>query len=266
MHWYKSEPDGSVTSYYDSDLRDARKLGLYCSITTIEKDIRANPTLANWILRETIKACVEYPKLDWEDIKSYSDRITKASKKIAETAADFGTRLHDALEEYPQIPMDEQVRPYFDMYAVWHEANVLETVSSELMLADDRIGIAGKLDKVLIHKHYGMVICDFKTQNVKAKPSFYSSFARQLAFYSQAYAKKMGCSPPKLLSLVIDSNEPRTPIAHLWSDEDAERAWKEVVYHAWLWSSEKSHWPAGQWETGEVIYAQDVPDETNLMP
>jgi len=161
-HWYHRSPDGTVTSRYDADLRVARKENLYPSVTTVEKQIRANGQLGQWITRETIKACCEYPKFDFEDMKDYVARIEKASGKIAETAADFGTRLHDALEWYPQIPMDPQIQPYFDKYAVWHEANILETISSETMLANPLIGVAGKMDKLVVHKDHGRVLVDFK--------------------------------------------------------------------------------------------------------
>jgi len=263
-HWYKPNPDGTITTHHDSDLRDARKMGLYCSITTIEKAIRVNPGLTRWIEGEIIKATIAYPKMEWEDLKAYVDRIKKASGKIAETAADFGTRLHDALQHFPQYPMDLQIIPYFEKYAAWHDANIVEIIGSELVLANDQIAVAGTLDKVVRHKTHGLLVIDYKSQDVKAKPAFYSSWARQLSFYAKTWAKKNCCETPRLMSLIVDSNEPKAPIAQLWSDEDAEKAWKETVAHAWLWAAERDFWANGPWEIADVLnetvdFQNDIP-------
>lgn len=266
-HWYFRAPDGTVTSRYDADLRIARKEGLYPSVTTVEKNIRANGQLGAWITRETIKACVEYPKMEWEDIKDYTARIEKASGKIAETAADFGTRLHDALEFYPQMPLDAQIQPYFDRYAAWHEANVLETISSETMLANPLIGVAGKMDKLLVHKEHGRCLVDFKSQSVKAKPNFYSSWARQLAFYAKTYSMQFNCEVPRIMSIIIDSNEPKAPVAHLWSQEDQDQGWNEFVLQAWLWAAEKDYWPVGKWDVSFVLnFMNDTDSLKSLEP
>lgn len=256
QHWYQVEKDGTVKSRYDADLRLARKENLYCSVTSVEKQVRANPQLGQWITRETVKACCEYPKMEWEDMKDYCARIEKASGKIAETAADFGTRLHDALENYPQMPLDPQIQPFFDKYAVWHEPNILETISSETMLANTEIGVAGKMDKLVVHKEYGRVLVDFKSQNVKARPAFYSSWSRQLSFYARTYAQQFKCEVPRIMSLVIDSNTPKAPVAHLWSQEDQEQGWVEFVLQAWLWAAERDHWPAGKWSVADVLLTE----------
>jgi hypothetical protein len=255
QHWYNVAPDGTVSSRYDAGLKEARKELLFPSVTTIEKSIRANPTLARWITAEVVKACVEYPKMDTEKIDDYIARIGTASGKIAGTAADFGTRLHDAIENYPSIPVDQEIRPFYDAFTPWIDENIETIICSEEMVAHRGIGVAGKLDMIAHHKRHGRVVVDFKSQGIKAKANFYDSWPRQLAFYEKAKVldPDVFVSDTRILSVVINSVAPSAPIEKLWTKEEQLQGWQEFICHAWLFFSEKNYWPIGEWSLAEML-------------
>lgn len=242
-HWYQVDADGTVKSRYDATLREARKEYLFVSPTTIEKDIRANPTLARWIKNEVAKAFVANPRGPYETDENYATRCLNISDSIAKDAAAFGTALHDAIENYPARPSDPKIIPFYEAYLPWHEYNVAETVANEIMLADTDIGVAGRCDRIIMHKQHGLTIVDYKTQKVKDKPAFYSNFPRQLSFYAKAYQKKLMLpEPPRIMSAVLNSLAPSPVAEKLYSREEQDAAYSEFLAQVYLWCCEKKLW------------------------
>lgn len=243
-HWYLVE-GRSITPQHDATLREARKLKLFPSPTTIEKDIRANPALARWIKNEVAKAFVENPRLPEEADDAYASRCLEISDSIAREAAKRGTAIHDAIERgYSSDPI---IQPFYDAYLPWHSANVEQTIDTEASLADTRIGVAGRVDRIIRHPAHGIVILDYKTQRIRKTAAFYESFPRQLAFYAEAYRNTNGGELPRIMSVVIDSQTPSTPVAKLYTPEEQQASYREFLCQAWLWSNERDFWPAGYW-------------------
>jgi hypothetical protein len=248
-HWYKYNEDGTIESRYDSDLREARKEKLFISITTVEKEVRRNWSIEDYIQKQTIKACQEYPKFYNEDEADYVKRIKMHSLKHSNRAADIGNEIHKVCEDYPQMPLNQDYYPYYDMFARWHDRNITRTDHREIMLADPKIGVAGRIDFIGEHKEHGPVILDWKTQDIKKKASFYSSWPRQLAAGRHFYWLKTGIML-NCASVVIDSKEPSEPVIKVWSEEEINLAYKEFLCHAWLYFTEKDYWPGinGRWD------------------
>lgn len=244
-HYYQLTDDGQVVPQYEATLREARKLKLFPSPTTIEKDIRANPTLARWIKNEVAKAFVGNPRFPGEDEETYAARCLAISDSIAKDAAKKGTAIHDAIEH--GYTSDPAIKPFLDAYLPWQDDNVESTVAKEASLADDRIGVAGRVDRIIMHKQHGLVIVDYKTQKVKKTANFYESFPRQLSLYSGAYQHMHGGELPRIMSVVIDSQTPSLPIEKLYTREEQENAHLEFLTQAWLWFNERDFWPVGRW-------------------
>ena len=98
-HWYAR--DGSP-AYYETNgrgttLRDARKLNLLPSVTTV-LGVLAKPALTSWLVRQGILAALTGTRQPDEADDAYIARVTADSKAQAKAAADEGSRIHDACE------------------------------------------------------------------------------------------------------------------------------------------------------------------------
>lgn len=253
-HWYSRGGEAQ----HDADLRVARKEFLYPSVTTIDKDTFKNDFLDKWKMNELAAAAATTFKQAHESEEDYAQRIYEASLEKARIASEFGKEIHDAIEHYPQMPLDARLHPWLDKFGEWHEANVGEVVERESVLLDHDIGVAGRCDGVFIGKgkYDGkLILCDYKTQNVKkddkgrSKASFYESWPRQLGFYACAYSKKKWLLPqiPTCLSVVLDSNEAAPPFVREWTLEEVRKHHQDFVVGAWLWFRKKKYWPIGEW-------------------
>lgn len=247
-HWYLLKEDGTVEAKHDATLREARKLLLFPSPTSIEKEVRANPMLARWLKNELAKAFINNPRMMGEDDKAYAERIFKIADTRRDEAAIRGTAIHKAIED--GSCSDPAILPFFEKYQLWDSEHIEATYHSELKIADPRIGVAGTVDRVVQHKRYGLVIMDYKTQRVRdGKAAFYESFPRQLSFYAGAYAHKHGVMP-RIMSVVIDSQTPSAPQEKLYEPEEQDAAYKEFLCGAWLWFNSRGkagYWPVGKW-------------------
>lgn len=98
-HYYAR--DGSpayFTNGRGTTLRDARKLNLVPSVTTV-LNVIAKPALTNWLVDQGIMAALTMPRIDGEDERTYIARIKTDSKAQAKSAAEEGSRIHDAIEQ-----------------------------------------------------------------------------------------------------------------------------------------------------------------------
>lgn len=259
-HWYALKADGTIEAQHDADLRDARKAKLFPSVTTVLKE-RSNPQLEQWKINQVYQAVVANPAQPGEDMDAYKARIAEISGRRTQEAADFGTRLHDALEHYPQMPLDVTLQPWLDAFGPSWEKIVAETVGSEFSLADPEIGVAGRTDK-LVKLHDGrLAIADFKTQRFGStgKANFWASFPIQLSFYARAYAKANQLEDlPAIMSVAINSEKPEKPQFKIYTEEEQDAAYAEFLATAFLWFSTKKYWPVGQWELEVFVQEKAV--------
>lgn len=255
-HWYK--PDGKPQ--HDADLRVARKAGLYPSITTIDKAVFKNDFLDRWKMNQLAIAASEHHRQPHESPEQYAQRIYEISLEKATSAAEFGHKLHDALDRYPIYPEGVDLHPWIDKVAGWAAQEIVDTYHTEKTLLDHDIGVAGRTDRIFAHKRYGLSVLDWKTQDVKKDekgvkcPKFYDSWLRQLAFYAVSFAKEAGLFPsqvPTCISVVIDSNEPEEPFVKVWEPIEVKLAYDRFLVGAWMWfeggGKRKPYWPVPEW-------------------
>jgi hypothetical protein len=258
QHWYHK--DGRPS--HDSDLRDARKIGLLSSVTSIDKDMFKNFALDKYKLDQLSAAAFNNPVQPHESLADYAQRIYLISLEHSSDAASFGTKLHDVFDGKAKPEVVAEIQPFADKALAWHQENILEVISSEKTLVDLDIGVAGRMDQRVIHKVHGRVKLDFKSQGVKTnasgkkKPGFYESFIRQLSFYSIAEAKQEGLpmiDADPCLSVVIDSTEPSEPYCHLWPKEEMFAAYEDFVIATWSYYKKRDYWPCGRWDLCEQL-------------
>jgi len=249
-HYYESTPDG-IIARYDAGLRDARKFGFYPSPSTIIKDTLAQPGLEIWKQNELIKATFKLARDEWESDEEYAARIIKEGKRKGSEAADKGTRIHKAIEDYPAPCEDESIAGHVKQWAEWYETTHTRQISAEFFIADHRIGVAGKCDYKGIHREHGLIIADWKTKDTKGKPiknsDFYESWLIQGAFYTKTEEHNTG-ERINFQSVAVPSDRVDYPVARLWSRDELELGYKQFLCLAWLWMSSKDYWPKGKWE------------------
>lgn len=206
-------------------------------------------------MNELVVAAAQNQRMPHETDEGYCNRIYQISLEKARTAATFGKEIHDAIEHYPQIPMDEKLQGWISEFGQWYDGAIEHPLHQEKIVLDHDLGVAGRCDFIGIGKgQFGgqLVIPDWKTQNVKKddkgrkKPAFYDSWPRQLAFYAVAFAKETGTFPDNLpicMSVVIDSNEPCPPFVKVWTKEEILSAYQDFVIAAYRWFKRKKYSP-----------------------
>jgi len=217
-HWYK--PDGSPMysiigangKERDTDLRDARKLGLVPSVTTILK-VAAAPALDIWKQQQLLKAVAEVPRLDEEPEKEWFSRIIKTSKEAGDKHMDRGTSMHNEIEDY----FNKRQREFPDFAKETYFAVVKEFGSqnwiTEKSFAFD--GFGGKVDL-----HAEDIVIDFKTKEVvDDKTVCYDEQLMQLAAY------RIGLELPDALcaNVFVDLQGNVKIIKH--DESDIQKAW-----------------------------------------
>ena len=217
-HWYDKDGNPQYTiigangKERDTDLRDARKLGLVPSVTTILK-VAAAPALDIWKQQQLLKAVAEVPRIEGEPDKEWFSRIIKTSKEAGDKHMDRGTSMHNEIEDY----FNKRQREYPDFAKETYFAVVKEFGSqnwiTEKSFAFD--GFGGKVDL-----HAEDIVIDFKTKEVvDDKTVCYDEQLMQLAAY------RIGLELPDALcaNVFVDLQGNVKIIKH--DESDIQKAW-----------------------------------------
>jgi hypothetical protein len=186
QHWYARdgspayEVKGANGNMRPATLRDARKLGLVPSVTTIIGSC-AKPGLERWKLEQMMHAALTLPRLDGEPEAEWISRVWTDSKETARKAAERGTAIHAAIQGAfeSQVIWNEYI-PHFegarDALRVWAGE---QSWTPERSFAST-LGFGGKVD---LSSQYGVV--DFKTKEFghDADLKTWDEHAMQLAAY-----------------------------------------------------------------------------------
>jgi hypothetical protein len=194
-HWYDKEGNPFYTieradgkGVRNTTLRDAKKLGLLPSVTTI-LSVAAKPGLQNWLQQQAILAALTLPRKENESEADYLDRVVNDSKAQGREAADRGTYIHGILESFFDGILLESIPEYCRNA----EKELKVAFGNRLWIPEKsgshELGFAGKVD---LHakgdkvKGIPGVVCDFKTKEVpleKVVP--YEDHIMQIAAYRE---------------------------------------------------------------------------------
>ena len=193
-HWYDKDGNpayeiiGANGKQRNTTLRDAKKLGLLPSVTTI-LGVAAKPGLDRWKQEQAILAALTLPRLEDEEESAWLSRVLNDSKAQGREAADRGTLIHGVLESFFDGILLESVPDYCRNA----ENAIKATFGNRLWIpeksASHELGFAGKVD---LHakgdkvKGIPGVVCDFKTKEVpleKVVP--YEDHIMQIAAYRE---------------------------------------------------------------------------------
>lgn len=241
-------------------LRDARKIGAVPSVTGVLGVIEKK-ALTNWKIEQGIISALTLPRLDGEDDHSFARRVAEDAMSVSREAADFGSRVHGAIETVIHEPknwpgmVDEDLQIYALGFSLWYEEN---------------------LDKLT------NCIVDWKTQaKQKGKPfDFWEDWCWQLAAYRYGLFTHVdpagirgnllevpfaSCSgfggrvdyvnfrfgKPRLVSVAISSLEPGQIEMKVWTEAEAERGWEIFQAALTLWRLTRKYDPRTWKETNE---------------
>jgi len=260
-------------------LREARELGLLPSVTTI-LNVMAKPGLERWKLEQAIHSSLTLQRLregyeDWiarifpknvyhnivgmfqfaydnppklmESEDEFAQRVAQDMEQQGLKAAEFGTRIHDAIahvlrdgiQPYVNDVVDADLWPYLEPFTQWANDSIEQVHSVEQVVGSKRFGYAGRMDLDCTLRGVGRCVVDFKTQTVKEgkEPTYYKDWNVQLSAYAFALPDGGG---REIMSLVIDSSKPGPVHIKLWTEDEKDSGWDafEKCHDIWMWQND----------------------------
>lgn len=231
VHWYGQDgsPQYTVKAKDGSDrpttLRDARKMSLIPSVTTILK-IAAKPGLEQWKLEQMLLAAMTLPKMPSETEQAYIARIVADSKESGKQAAELGTRIHESIESWF---CGERNVEYIDSAkafesAIFDHFKIKEGWVAERSFASP-LGFGGKVDLYAPATRDGSsgVVLDAKTKDFGPtdKVEGYDEHLLQLSAYRQGLNLPMA----RCANVFVSRTNPGLVRVVEWSEEELQKGW-----------------------------------------
>ena len=256
-HWYTNEGkpmhwiEGANGKQRDTTLRDARKLNLFPSVTTILGTID-KPALTGWKLKQVTEACFN-DEAAW-DMASYNDyhkSMMNDAFQDSTDARDRGSEIHDAIED---LVLDESpmCAPDIEMIARHAWLAICEDTGAGLHDFIPEATVCGDGYAGMIDLHNDEFLIDWKTKDIDdiKKKMAYPEQAMQLAAYDRALFKStpIGSRPPsyrprRCINVFIDRQEPGKLVIHEWKPEDISLAWQKFQLLVKYWQLDKGYKP-----------------------
>jgi len=191
-HWYTKDGTPAYTTIGKTGerattLRDARKLGLLPSVTTIN-GMLSKAGLDTWKQQQVLLAALTLPRLPYEPESEWLSRVMQDSKATGREAAERGTAIHAIIESY----FDQVYMPEKPAYLDGIDKALEKAFGSQLWLSEKSfghpLGFGGKCDlmaKPINGKGNGFIV-DFKTKDTDLdKVDVYFEHEMQLAAYRE---------------------------------------------------------------------------------
>ena len=212
--------DAQTHSYFR--ISDNKLLAGVSSVSELAKSKDSANYLKQWAVNESIS----YIDRTWDNTKLYSktakSQILKDSKychtQKSKEATDIGTFFHDFLEQYIKSrinklpfhqPLDNiSLSNAFIEFLAWEKKNKVEWIASELLVYNEELELAGRLDAIA-YVNGVITIIDFKVAN-SISPNYYL----QCAGY-QLCLEAMGIEVGERLIIRL----PKTEKKKVWNDE-----------------------------------------------
>lgn len=275
MHFYNADGESRHTiigkngKERTTSIADARKLGLYPSVTTV-MDIQSKPALIEWLQQELLAAAIESPyhPHEYPDVSLWKKQTLTKMRLKSKTAAERGTEIHGFLDEYfkfGSVPTGSIAVPTginlgtMEMFYNYLPNKVF--IEPAIQLIDDTFGLEGWVsERSFTNKHLGFagcidlyqpiknIIIDFKTKDKEGLKGVkqYEDHKIQLAAY------QAGLEMPKntrRFNLFISTNT-TTPGQCLLTECTEFDRFNEMFYHLYrVWCLKNKYDP--RQNTGE---------------
>ena len=245
-HWYDSV--GNPRHFEGKDgkgttLREARKLCLYPSVTTIG-NIKSKFQLTNWLQEQA--ALMAVAMMDGRTVfdVDWAKEVVRASREATMAKADEGTDIHDILERFQANPASIVNEGEFQMceqvaFCVEAETGMdfFDSFKTETRFCDTTHGYAGMCDL-----HNDTWFIDYKSKDtVDDKTRGWKEQAEQLA----AYANGIGYPAARLANVFISRTPPADgePWGVRWFEHKDDMAWERFRHALMMWQVENKFGP-----------------------
>jgi len=242
QHWYdrQGNPAYSVMAKNGqprpTTLRDARKLDLVPSVTTI-LNVAARPALEAWKQNQMMLACLTLPRVEGETEERFIERIVKDSKEQGKKAAERGTTIHGALESfYEGIYLADFMNYQTGVDGAVQGAFGTPEWSTEKSFCHE-LGFGGKVD---LHSKSGNgIVIDFKTKEF-SDPNTVDAYDEQLMQLC-AYRVGLGIPNARCANVFVSVTDPGLVKVIEWSEEEMKKGW--VMFQSLLnfWQAKNNH-------------------------
>ena len=256
MHTQPTKSPGAKNPTRNTTIADARRLNLLPSVSGIVRMMSA-PGLERYKQNRIIEECYKRPPIGPETVREYSSYIMDVAERPTSDAANFGTKVHKAIEDAigGVMPKPGELVVFPSTGEETSTATIVENVldllsqkgvnptASETVLTH-QAGYAGTTD--LIGVRSGLTFLgDFKTKKTKpgAQIDVPESYCMQLAAYYQAKCDMEGLGEMPftgpLANVFISSTEPGRIEWHEWSPKELTNAWSafRACFTLWKWSN-----------------------------
>ena len=272
-HWYHPQtldlveqvPNAKGDKMVKPDIRHARKLGLLCSITSIEKDVYG---LSRGLLdyKENCMATAAVANApaaeDYEEDgtlkREYLDRIRGIAGEMAAEAREKGNEIHSWIAAFleravmPTQPIGIDIVNRVSEMLLFIDA---KDISCECAMGGLEFGFAGTPDRYIGSANLakmqefcgaeitfapdvrGEIIVDTKSREWDRKPEMYPSQERQLGGYG--VLRNIGTE-----SLFVSEFVHRETGEVLWTVFDDVADWMRIFEDTFFqWCKQKAYWP-----------------------
>jgi hypothetical protein len=240
-HWYDSSGklikevhDSTGTKLIPPDVRHARKLKLYPSVTGITR-LFPKENLASWINGKFILAARTQPWPPEMSEDEFIKSVTESAYEESNEAADVGSKIHDAIRDYllKTDGCDDNIKILLVPVFLWINQNVIEVIHVEHSFCNTVLGFAGQIDCVCILKDGRHAILDWKTQSKevsKLKP--WPDWPLQLC----AYSRGIGKPEAALINVVVSTKEPGILVKE-WDEKDKYPTIFNALQTIWVYKN-----------------------------
>ena len=234
-HWYTQEGKpayttvGSNGKVRNTTLRDAKKLNLLPSVTTV-MSVAAKPGLEAWKQQQLLLASLTLPKDENESLENYAKRVLEDSRQQARDAADRGTAIHAEIQAFYEGDLEKMNIPYVRKAIGAIQSHFGDrTWISEASFAAPH-GYGGKVD---LHCHDTVI--DIKTKEFAPddKITLFDEHYMQLA----AYSVGLKIHPPRCANVFVSTIDPYPVIVLEHEPQDIQRGWEMFLALLSFWKA-----------------------------
>lgn len=219
-------------------VRDARKLNLVPSVTTIIK-CAAAPGLEMWKANQLMMAALTLPRAEGELEADWLKRVSTDSREHARKAAERGTAIHAAIQgffqhESPNPAYVPHIQGACEVLDEWskldHDCAFVEQSFSH------PLGFGGKCDIACTSPYF---IADFKTKEFDAGTDLktWDEHAMQLAAYRE------GLQMPSAQCAIVYVSVTTPGLCRLIEipEEELSRGWECFVHLLGFWKAKNKY-------------------------
>lgn len=245
-HWYTKdgqplyeiENKSKPGTFRPTTLRDARKLSLVPSVTSV-LSIMARPGLEAWKQSQIVLAALTLPRNEGESIDDFAMRVINDAAEHGKQAADLGTQIHAAVQgafEDKAVPVEYGTFVSATMAKMNHEWPIAWECEKPF---SHPLGFGGKVDA---YSPGNRIVIDWKTTRFSKEklPTGYDEHLIQLS----AYAFGLGIENAEIANVYISTSDPGLVHIVKWSKADRNRGLEMFLHIMELWKLSKGYNPA----------------------